>query len=153
MARAEVPDYVVDIIRISSLTILLKRNRRIRGISAANIFRRLVTKTIAQQKIAEFRNTGKSFNFGLSDRNDTDAAIHFLRFLSQQYPEKIKLSIDGIRPFDHITRAQISKQLLHKSESHDLIPFIRLWYGRNSEYRWTDDRGDVYIIRQGDGGE
>ena len=34
-----------------------------------------------------------------------------------------------------------------------LLPFVRLFYGRASEYPWTDDAGNQRTIRQGEGGE
>ena len=45
------------------------------------------------------------------------------------------------------------EQLLRRPELHELIPFIRLWYGNASEFRWVDDHGRSHTIIQGDGGE
>ena len=33
------------------------------------------------------------------------------------------------------------------------LPFVRMFYGRPSEYLWEDDSGTVHRIPQGEGGE
>eukprot|EP00959_Pyramimonas_sp_CCMP1952_P469766 9495525-Pyramimonas_sp.AAC.1 len=45
------------------------------------------------------------------------------------------------------------EELLRDPALHDLIPFVRMWYGVTSEFWWVDSRGKDYIIEQGDGGE
>ncbi len=93
------------------------------------------------------------YNFGLSDRSGTDTAIHFLQYLSDRYPDKVVLSIDGIGAFDHVSRTRMFEHLLARPDLHDLIPFVKMWYGTASEFRWMDDQGVCHTIVQGDGGE
>eukprot|EP00959_Pyramimonas_sp_CCMP1952_P326777 6840389-Pyramimonas_sp.AAC.1 len=92
-------------------------------------------------------------NFGISDRSGTDAAIHMLQYLAEAFPTKVIMSVDGVGAFDHISRASIFQSLLQNPALHGLIPFVRLWYGVQSEFRWTDDEGNAHTIFQGDGGE
>ena len=49
LARAVVPDEVVDAIRLGRLTAMQKPNGGVRGIVVGDIIRRLVARTIAQQ--------------------------------------------------------------------------------------------------------
>ena len=36
---------------------------------------------------------------------------------------------------------------------HGLIPYVRLWYDRQSHFLWTDDARKMHDILQGEGGE
>ena len=92
-------------------------------------------------------------NFGIANRSGTDAAIHLLQYLVEKHPHKIILSVDGVGAFDHIKRAGMFAHLLHDAALHGLLPFVRMWYGTQSEFRWRDDAGQPHPIFQGDGGE
>ena len=63
------------------------------------------------------------------------------------------MNIDGVGAFDHVSRARMFTELLHNSELQCLVPFIRQWYGEQSEFRWVDEHGTCHTILQGDGGE
>ena len=43
--------------------------------------------------------------------------------------------------------------MLNNGQLHGLVPFVRQWYGVQSQFKWRDDAGHVHTIRQGDGGE
>ena len=43
--------------------------------------------------------------------------------------------------------------LRHDPKLQALLPFVRQFYGRQSEYYWYDDEGDLHIVLQGEGGE
>ena len=49
LARAQVPNTIVDIIRVGRLTALSKPDGGVRGIVAGDVIRRLVAKTMARQ--------------------------------------------------------------------------------------------------------
>ena len=153
LASAQVPNVICDAMRVSALTALLKPNQRIRGIASGDAFRRLVSKTLARQFRDELRDAVFPHNVGLSDCSGTDAAIHAIRFLTDSFPGKIVLSIDGVGAFDHVCRARMFEQLLEHPRLAQLVPFVKQWYGTASEFRWVDDDGVSYPIRQGDGGE
>ena len=68
-------------------------------------------------------------------------------------PDKVLLSIDGVGAFDHVSRTRMFEQLMANGSLHGLLPFVRLWYGVPSQFKWTNDEGKVYTIPQGDGGE
>ena len=49
LARAAVPDVIVDSVRLGRITALQKPNGGVRGIIAGDMFRRLVARTMSQQ--------------------------------------------------------------------------------------------------------
>ena len=153
LARALVPEEITEALRISGLTALLKPNRRIRGISAADTFRRLVTKCLARQHQNLLRQCVWPDNFGLCDRSGTDMVAHLLRYVTDEDPTKVVLSIDGVGAFDHISRARMFEALLATPELNSLVPFVRQWYASPSRYMWRDSQGTMHEILQGDGGE
>jgi len=153
LARAEVPNTIVEALRVSSLTALLKPNRRIRGISSADTFRRLVTKCLARQKQDRLRECVWPDNFGLCDRSGTDLVAHLIRYLTEEDPTKVILSIDGVGAFDHMSRARLFEALLADERLSDLVPFVRQWYSTPSRFLWRDSEGTAEEILQGDGGE
>ena len=104
LARAQVPVAIRDALHVSSLTALTKPNNRVRGISAGDTFRRLVAKTLARQFGAQLQAAVWPMNFGLCNAGGTDAAINFLRYVSEENPQKIIMSIDGVGAFDHVSR-------------------------------------------------
>ena len=153
LARAEVPQPIVDVMKTSALTALLKPNQRIRGIASGDSFRRLVSKSLARQYQQELRAAVYPHNVGMCDRSGTDTAIHAIRYLTDRYPDKVVISIDGVGAFDHVSRARMFEHLLSDPKLSSLVPFVRQWYGEDTQYRWIDDTGACHIIRQADGGE
>ena len=81
LAKAIVPQAIVDVLRIFPIAALKKDEDRVRGIAAGDTIRRLVAKTLAKQYQQILRQAALLHNFGLADRSGTDAAIHLLRYL------------------------------------------------------------------------
>ena len=91
MASAEVPRPIVQAFALSKLTALVKPNGRVRGVSAGDAFRRLVSKTLARQKQDLLRALVSPENFGLSDRSGTDSLVHLVQFLLEEDHDRILL--------------------------------------------------------------
>ena len=89
-------------------------------------------------------------NFSISDRSGTDAAIHLLQYLTDVQPGKVIMSIDGVGAFDHVSRARMFTELLQNGDLQCLVPFVRQWYGEQSQFRWVNDTGTTITIKQGD---
>ena len=153
LANAEVPHEIVEALAISKLTALLKPNGRVRGIAAGDVFRRLVSKTIARQKQDDFRNVVGPANFGLCNRGGTDALVHLVQFLLEEDSSRVILSIDGVGAFDHVCRTRFFEELLSQPDLEEVLPFVRQWYAGQSEFVWFDSDGEPHHITQGDGGE
>ena len=73
--------------------------------------------------------------------------------MTDAFPGKVIVSIDGVGAFDHVCRARIFEELLHDPALHQLILFVRQWYGDASHFKERDDNGNMYDIPQSDGGE
>jgi hypothetical protein len=72
LAQGDVPQTIIDAMRMSRLTALRKNNGRVRGVAAGCTFRRLVGKVLAKQFQQDFRSAVAPANFGLCDRSGTD---------------------------------------------------------------------------------
>ena len=153
LANAEVPEEIVVALALSKLTALLKPNGRVRGIAAGDVFRRLVSKTLARQSQEVFRRLVAPSNFGLCDRGGTDTLVHLVQFLLEEEDTRVILSIDGVGAFDHVCRARFFEELHHQQELNGLLPFVRLWYARQTTFLWHDENGHAHQVMQGDGGE
>jgi len=135
------------------MTTLRKDNGRIRGIATGDVFRRLVTRALAQQYAEALSAATAPFQFALSTRAGTDCAALLLRAMLDQDTDAVVVSIDGVGAYDHVSRAAIFEKLYAEPRLRDLIPFVRLWYGRQSTYLWQDEAGNVRRVSQGEGVE
>ena len=88
LANAPAPPDMCDAIHVSSLTALLMSSRRIRGIAAADSFRRLVTRSVVRQYQEELRTAMFPHNVGMSDRSGIDTAVRFLMCMSDMNSER-----------------------------------------------------------------
>jgi len=153
LANADVPREIVEALALSKLTALLKPNGRVRGIASGDVFRRLVTKTLARQKQETFRDAVAPANFGLCHRGGTDSLVHLVQFLLEEDPNRVVLSIDGVGAFDHVSRTRFFEELLTQEDLNDILPFVRQWYGDQSEYVWYNSEGIAHQIMQKKNGE
>ena len=152
-AKAEVPAEVVHLMRLGRMTALKKRDGRARGIVTGCAFRRLVCKAIARQSASAFRDATAPFQFALQTRAGMDALVHAIRALTDANTELVVLSLDGIGAFDHVRRAAFLKALRDDPTLSSLLPLVKALYTNASTYLWTDDRGEVHEVTQGEGGE
>ena len=125
VARAQLPEPIRSAMHVTSITALQKPNKKVRGISSGDCFRRLVAKTLARQYQDKLRTAISPLNFGLCNASGTDAAVHFLRYLSEAFPQKVIMSIDGVGAFDHVSRKTIFEQVMGRPELHALLSLLR----------------------------
>ena len=76
-----------------------------------------------------------------------------LQALTEADPNATALSIDGISAYDLISRRAMLEALRRVPRGDQVLPFVRLFYDRQSTYLWEDDAGTVHHIVQGEGGE
>ena len=93
------------------------------------------------------------FQYALKTRAGTECAAHVLQALTEADPNATVLSIDGISAYDLISRRAILEALRRVPGGDQVLPFVRLFYDRQSTYLWEDDAGTVHHIVQGEGGE
>jgi len=68
-------------------------------------------------------------------------------------PDLVVGSLDGIGAFDHVKRAAFMRKLMDTPSLRDIVPLVRMLYGSESCFLWTDDDGVTHIITQAEGGE
>ena len=129
------------------------QSSRVRGLAVGDVFRRLVSRTLAQQHHGEFETATSPHQFGISSRSGVAAAVHLLRTLTDYDPNCTVTQIDGIGAFDHMYRAAMLEAVANLPQAHRLIPYLLLSYGQQSTYLWEDQSGVVHDILQGEGGE
>ena len=150
---ADVPGEIADALGLGALTALVKDNGRIRGIVTGDTFRRGVARTMAQQCAKKFEEACMPFQYALSTRAGTDCVARVVRSMMELDPTKTLVSIDGIGAFDHIKRKSMLEALHNNADLAPLLPFVRMFYGKDSTYVWYDDEGVPHEILQGEGGE
>lgn len=151
LGRGAVPAAIAEGLALGSLTALKPRPGKIRGIVAGDALRRLVAKTIAQQYSAQIMAATNPYQFALSTRAGTDAVALFVQAWLELHPEAVLISVDGIGAFDHIYRDCMLRGL--HGMAPELLPFVRMFYARQSVFLWTDANGTVHEVAQGEGGE
>ena len=151
LATAQVPQEVVDGLRLGRITALRKPTGGVRGIVAGDIIRRLVGRTIAQQLGPAVERATSPFQYALSARAGCECVAHALQALCETNPQSTVLSIDGVSTFDLISRGAMMQGL--REVKKEALPFVRLFYGQPSTYLWEDDDNIVHSIPQGEGGE
>ena len=152
-ARAEVPQPIVDAVRMGRITALRKHDGGVRGIVAGDLFRRLVSRTIAKQLAKEVEAATAPFQYALSTRAGCECVAHMIQGLCEMNPSATITSIDGISAYDSISRRAMLQGLRDLGEGSRVVPFVLMFYSTPSSYWWEDAVGTVHHIRQGEGGE
>ena len=151
LARA-VPGPIIDALRLGRMTALQKPIGGIRGIVAGDTIRRLVSRAMAQQMGRAVEKATAPHQYALSTRAGCECVSHALQTLCEANPETTLVSIDGVSAFDSISREAMLRGLLEVVDGEKALPFVRLFFGKPSQYLWEDDSGDVHTIQQGEGG-
>ena len=153
LSQADLPSEVADALAMGAMTALVKDNGGIRGIVTGDTFRRGVARTMAQQCALRFERACMPFQYALSTRAGTDCVARVVRSLMELDPRKTLLSIDGVGAFDHIKRKAMMEALYTNPDLAPVLPFVRLFYGKDSKYVWYDEEGLPHEICQGEGSE
>ncbi len=158
LARAtSIPPQIADALGVSALSAFSKGDGRVRGIATGDSLRRLTARTLAQQFGPEIDNACHPFQFALGTRAGIDAAVIFLRFLAEDDPGSVIISLDGRGAYDNAHRSAMLSKLRTLPQASAILPFCRLWYGRPSRYlfevRLPDGSTEVRDVPQGEGGE
>ena len=153
LARAFVPEEIVNSIRLGRLTALQKPSGGVRGIVCGDIIRRIVAKTIAQQFSEVVQRATAPFQYALSTKARPECIAHALEALTDLDERATVLSINGIGAFDLISRVSMLEGLRSIEGGDSILPFVLQFYGNPSSFLWEDDEGTTHEIRQGEGGE
>ena len=145
--------WLATAIALGRLVALQKPNGRVRGIVVGDTLRRLVSRCMAQRYASTFQAACQPHQYALSTRAGTEAIVHTLTTLSQTNPNHTILSVDGIGAFDNISRNSMLQELLQLPTANRCIPFVRMFYGQQSQFVWHDTQGHAHVITQAEGGE
>ena len=151
MARGQVPEAVISIIRMGRLTALSKPDGGVRGIVAGDVVRRLVARTMSEQLSPAVERVTSPYQCAMTTRAGCECVAHALQGLMEIDPQVTVTSIDGLGAYDMTSRGAMLRGLMRVSGA--ALPFTRMFYGRLSQYLWEMDSGEVHRIPQGEGGE
>ena len=95
-ARAQVPQGVVDMVRLGRLTALSKPDGGVRGIIAGDVVRRLVARTMSQQLSPVVERATRPHQYAMTTKAGCECIAHALQGLTEIDPETTIISIDGV---------------------------------------------------------
>ena len=98
---------------------------------------------MAQPCAKKFEEACMPFQYALSTRAGTDCVARVVRSMMELDPTKTLVSIDGIGAFDHIKRKSMLEALHNNGDLAPFLPFVRMFFGKDSTYVWYDDEGVV----------
>ena len=147
------PNLVIEVARMGRMTALKKPAGGIRGIVVGDVIRRLMARTVAQQVATNVEQATAPFQYALSTRAGCECVSHVVQALCEANPNTTIVSVDGVSAYDTISREAMMRGLLDMEGGETVLPFVRQFYGRVSQYLWEDDAGVTHTILQGEGGE
>jgi len=151
--RADVPGEIAEALSFGRLTVVKVESGKVRGILAGAVMRQSTGRALAADFGEAILAARCPLKYALQSRAGTDAVGQALRLLTYAFLDLAVISFGGVGAFGHVPRGAMFRQLLAVLGLHSLLPYVRLWYGRQSRFLWTDDAGDVQEMNQGEGGE
>ena len=151
-ARAKVPAPIAAAISLGRLVALRKPSGGARGLVVGDLLRRLVARTLAQQFSQQLNAACHPHLYALSTRTGAEALVHTLQAKTQADPHLTVLSVDISAPYDTASREAMLSALREVPQASALMPFVRLWYARESVYIWAAG-SQAHRITQAEGGE
>ena len=106
--------------------------RACRGIVVGVSFRRLVSRTIAQQLRTAVEEATEQFQYALTTRSGGQCVAHAVQALTEADPSNTILSVDGVGAFDLVSRGAMMSGLLRMEGGGVVLTFVRQLYGRPS---------------------
>ena len=153
LARAQLPDSIQAAVRLGRLVALRKPDGGVRGLVMSDVFRRLVSRTLAQQFAPAFEAACMPHQHALSTKAGAEALVRHLRAATEFDPRATILSVDGVGAYDHVSRHAMLAAIAANPDTAPLLPMLRGLYGTPSTYLWYDQHSNPHTVLQGDGGE
>ena len=135
LANADVPADVLAGVRLGG---------GVRGLVMSDAFRRLVARTLAQQYAGAFQAACAPFQYALRTRAGAESLARAVRAVTELDARTTVLSIDGVRAYDHISRASMLSGLQHTPSLTALLPFVAQFYAEPSAYVFYDAEGAAH---------
>eukprot|EP00439_Symbiodinium_sp_Y106_P057028 s4895_g8.t1 len=141
LANADVPEQVLQALRLGRMVALRKPNGRVRALVVGDVFRGLVARALAQHFAGAFQEACLPYQFGLGTRAGTEGLYKLLQTATELDPRATVLSIDAVGAYDHVSRQAMLEGLRSRPALEPLLPLARQFYGSASSYTWLDDNG------------
>ena len=148
-AKGEVPQEIVNALRMGRMTALRKPDGGVRGIVVGDFFRRLVSRTLAKQFSQQAEDATPPFQYAFKTRAGCECVAHIIQSLTELDPCTV-ISVDGVGAFD--SRFAMLSGLLDM-EGERLLPFVQMFCSQPSSHLFDDEVGEIHTIHQGEGGE
>ena len=107
LLEVNLPEAVINIIRMGRLTALSKPDGGVRGIVAGDVVRRLVARTMSQQLSPAVERATSPCQYAMTTRAGCECVAHVLQGLTEIDPQVKVTSIDGLGAYDMISRGAI----------------------------------------------
>ena len=132
LAVVNVPEEIIEAIRLGRMTALSKPDGGVRGIVVGDILRRLVARTIAKQIAKKVEETTTPFQYALTTKGGCECVLISCRPSPSQ--ETTIISIVGVGAYD-----LISRNAMMEGGRRTILPFVRMFYGNPSTHLWEDE--------------
>ena len=141
LVQGLIPSDVVAGLRIGRMVALTKPSGGVRALVMGDVFRRLVSRTCAQQAGEAFQVVCAPFLYALT-KAGAEALARELNLATESGSRTTVFSVDGVGAYDHIARAAIFEGLRRDARLEALIPFV-----------YYDADGGAHTIEQAEGGK
>ena len=150
LAVGNVPEEIIEAVRLERMTALSKPDGGVRGIVVGDILRRLVARTMAKQIAKKVEETTDPFQHALTTKAGCECVAHILQTLTELNQETTIISIDGLGAYDLISRNAMMEGVLRMEDGDQILPFVRMFYGSPSTFLSEDEIGITQSIPQGE---
>ena len=135
------------------MTALRKPHGGVRGIVVGDLFRRLVSRTLAKQFSQQAEDATALFQCALKTRAGCECVAHIIQSLTELDPSTTVISVDGVEAFDSVLRSAMLSGLLDMEEGERLLLLVQMFCSQPSSHLFDDEVGETHTIHQGEGGE
>ena len=107
-----------------------------------------MARTVAQQVATNVEQATAPFQYTLSTRAGCECVSRVVQALCEANPNTTIVSVDGVSAYDTKSREAMMQGLLDMEGGETVLPFVRQFYGRVSQYLWEDDAGVTHSIQE-----
>ena len=138
---------------LDTLVALSKPVGGVRALVMGDVFRRLVSRSCAQQTAVASQSVCAPFQHAWSTRAGSEALARELRLATELEPCTTVRGVDGVGVYDHISLAAVFEGLRRDERLESLIPYVRLFYGSQGTCLFYDAAGEAHVVEQTEKGE
>ena len=143
-AKGEVPHEIVNALRMERMTALRKPDGGVRAIVVGDLFRRLVSRTLAKHFAQQAEDATAPFQHAFKKRAGCECVALILQSLTEVDPSATVISVDGVGAFDSVSWSAMPGLFdMEEGERGRLLPFVRTFYSQPSSYLFDDEVGET----------